>query len=454
MRKTLLAALLGAAMLAALGSAAVSRPEGYAAPAAAAAPAKEPEPLLGIVRRLQKDGREWSELVRVDPSSLEPTAGAGLPISRWGSWSWAFSPDRSRLALTPQFETRRGKTASSIRIVDVAAMRRELELPLGLGYVPVLAWVEPDRVLALFAGQRLELVTVAPSARRVLSRVPLQGELMRTGATRDALVLLLSPENRIGPGTLVVASAGGDVRSVALDRVWIGVERPDAYADEPVARWREPGLAVDPDGRRAFVFPPGSDAAEIDLRTLAVSYHPLAEPVSLFGRLRNFVDPAAQAKAVEGPTRVARWLGGGLVAVSGVDHSTWRDRDNRLQARSTPAGLTLVDTRSWTAITIDRGASDATFADGVLLATGSACDSETDRCTGMGLAAYGLDGRTRFRLLEGKMAWVSQVFRGLAYVGASEEPMRVVELVSGRIVAERSEPLPWLLLGDAMSHPG
>jgi hypothetical protein len=456
MRTTLSAALLAAAALAALAPAAASRPHGPAAPIGVSVRAKEPGTLLGIVRRVQTDGREWSELVRVDPDSLQPVAGQGVRLSIWGVGSWAFAPDRSRLAIAPHFETRRG-TASSLRIVDVAAMRRELELPLGHGYAHILAWLEPDRVLAVYSGfhpERLELVTVAPSARRVLSRVPLRGDLMSVGRAGDALVLLLSPEHAIGVGTLVVARAGGDVRSVTLDRVWIGNELPDAYAEEPIAKWRRAGLAVDPDGRRAYVFPPGSDAAEIDLRTLEVAYHSLAEPVSLFGRLRNFFDPAAQAKAIEGPTRFARWLGGGLIALSGTDYATWRDGENRLQMRSTPAGLMLVDTRTWTARTIDRGASGAAFAEGLLLATGTACESEGGRCTGMGLAAYGLDGERRFRLFEGKTVWVWPGLFGRAYVGSEGEPMRIVELASGRVVGERRDPLPWLLLDDASAFGG
>jgi hypothetical protein len=407
---------------------------------------------------VQTDGREWSELVRIDPESLEPVAERGLSISMWGVWSWAYSPDRSRLALVRNVEARRGSSAS-LRIVDVNGMRRELELPLGYGGAPVLAWLEPDRIVALHYGGfgRLEILTIAPSARRVLSRTPLDGDLMAVGSARDAVVALLSPKGRIGAGSLVVVDARA-VRSVALDRVWIGNEQPDAYADQPVARWRRAGLAVDPDGRRAHVFPAGSDAAAIDLDTLAVSYHALAEPVSLFGRIRDFFDPAAEAKAIEGPARFARWLGGGLVAVSGTDHATWKDREGRLQMRSTPAGLTLVDTRNWTVRRIDPHAAGASIAEGLLLATGSTCESEGGRCTGIGVAAYELDGRLRYRLFEGKSVWVwtSPILRGRAYVGGlgEGEPMRVLELATGRLVGERRQPLPWLLVGDASAFGG
>jgi hypothetical protein len=457
-RKTLVAALLGVATLAALAPAAVSRPQPLAAPAAVGAAAKEPETLLGIVQRPQADGREQSVLVRVDPESLRPVAGPGLPLGIWGVSSWAFSPDRSRVAVVRHVEAR-GRSASALRIVDVGALRRELELPLGYRYAVALGWLEPDRIVAVLAGYapaRFELVTIAPSAKRIVSRVPLAGEVMNTGRIRDALVLLLAPENHIGEASLVVAYAGGDVRSVRLDRIWVGSEQPENAQASPF-RGRRAGLALDPDGRRAYVFPPGSDAAKVDLDTLRVSYHSPSESVSLFGRLHDFLDPAAQAKAIEGPTRFARWLGGGLVAVTGIDYATWKDRNDNLQMRSTPAGLTVVDTRSWTARTIDRGASGAAFAEGLLLATGATCESERGGCAGMGLAAYGLDGDRRYRLFEGRVVWVwaSPAFRGRAFVGMGDEdgePMRLVEVASGRVLGERREPLPILLLADSSPH--
>ena len=407
-------------------------------------------PLLGL-RWNERDRRQ--ELVHVDPESLRPQPEAALPVGRYGS-TWAFSPDRGRLAYAAHSDSRRG-IVSSLQVVEAATLRRELTLPLGFGEIWALAWLEPDRVLALrhaYHPERLEVVTVAPSARRVIARAELKGQLIATGRSADALVLLLSPQGRIGPGTLAVASTSGEVRTVPLERIWLGTEVSQDDGDY-VATWRRPGFAVDPAGR-ALVFPAGSDAAEIDLRTLAVSYHSLDEPVSLFGRLRRFFDPAATAKAMDGPWRSARWLGNGLVALTGTDHATWKDRESRMQTRSTPAGLTLVDTHSWRARTIDRGATFAYPADGLLLATGGACDSETRVCTSMGLAAYDVAGNRRFRLFADRAVFVSQVFRGLAYVDEEREQVRVVELATGRIVATRRDAPPQLLLGDASPFDG
>jgi hypothetical protein len=66
--------------------------------------------------------------------------------------------------------------------------------------------------------------------------------------------------------------------------------------------------------------------------------------------------------------------------------------------------------------------------------------------------AYEPDGDRRFQVLEGRQAWLALVFDGHAYVGVAgmaQEPLRIVELASGRIVGSRERPLPWLLVGGA-----
>jgi hypothetical protein len=130
--------------------------------------------------------------------------------------------------------------------------------------------------------------------------------------------------------------------------------------------------------------------------------------------------------------RTARWLGGGLIAVTGADV------DRR---QSKPAGLQLVDTRTWHARTIDADASAVVLGDDVLLATGGT----------RGVTAYGLDGRRRFRLFDGEQAWVDRVFDGRAYVGISgprgpQGGLRIVDLTAGRSVGQRPMPMPWLLV--------
>jgi hypothetical protein len=187
---------------------------------------------------------------------------------------------------------------------------------------------------------------------------------------------------------------------------------------------RSPGLAVDPEGRRAFVVAPRV-VAKVDLASLRVSYHELGSR-----------EPAAVAKTSTGFWRRAQWLGGGLLAVSGSDSTSMRTQ---------PAGLLVVDTRTWRVRTLDRGASAFVLEGGLLLATGSG-----------GFAGYDLDGAKRFALFDGLQAFVAEVYRGRAYVwvtraGGPQEPLRIVDLASGQVVGERGAPLPRLLDGIAGS---
>jgi hypothetical protein len=443
----LLATLVIAAFAAVLVSAATSPQSGFAVPSRLDARGKEATPLLGTVWNVPARS---TELAHVDPDSLRALPVPRMRVGDYGT-VWAYSPSRERLVIATHVEGRRGN-ASSLQILDPATLRRELALPLGNGHILALAWLEPDRVLAVrapFHPERLELLVIAPSAKRVIASRPLDGEVYGIQRTPRALALLLAPKGRIGAATLAVASAGGDLRSVELDRIWIGFARSEGNSGEYVGTQRGAGFTVDPVGGRAFVFPAGSDAAAIDLATLAVTYHTLREPVSLFGRLRRFLDPSATAKVIDGPSRTARWLGGGLVAVTGADYAAWKDRESRYQTRMTPAGLMLVDTNTWRARTIDRDVNWFVAADGVLLATGGTSDSSTRVTTSMGLAAYALDGSTRFRMFEGKRVAVWRAFRGLAYVREGDGPFRIVDVASGRIVATRPDAPPWLLVDDA-----
>jgi hypothetical protein len=101
---------------------------------------------------------------------------------------------------------------------------------------------------------------------------------------------------------------------------------------------------------------------------------------------------ARAADALVGPTRETLWLGRGLLAVTGYD-----DRPSGQR----PAGLTLIDTRSWRARTIDRRATEAALASGTLLASFFRTGSR-GKITGSGLTGYTLDGKRKFHLYAGE----------------------------------------------------
>ncbi len=138
---------------------------------------------------------------------------------------------------------------------------------------------------------------------------------------------------------------------------------------------------------------------------MRVAYHELREPISLLGRFRDWLEPAAYAKGeTEGPVRYARWLGHGLLAVSGFDA--------RGMAPSKARGLKLIDTRAWTTRTLDRKAGDFERAQKRLLAYACCFGADESR----GLTAYDSTGRARWSLFERRSIHAVQVRAGRAYV--------------------------------------
>jgi hypothetical protein len=319
-----------------------------------------------------------------------------------------------------------------------------------------LAWLLPERVLAvqeICCEERQRLVAVDLDERRVATRRPLGGSVQRVARTPRELVLLVAPAKDIGHARLAVADGNGAVRFARLERMRAGVKLlpgPGHRVEQSI-----PGLAVDPKSRRAFVVGPDL-VAEVDLRNLAVTYHQPTPKASALSRLLEWIDPPAYAKAVNGSTRSARWLGGGLVAVTGTDEDLVEGQRGDEQVRMRAAGLRLVDTRDWSVRTIDPGAAEVHVVGDLLLATGSSFDPATGKGESIGLVAYGFDGGRRFGLFDDREVWVRQVYAGRAYldVPLMRSPwsaLRVVDLDAGRATRRRpAGPLPWLLL-DAMS---
>jgi hypothetical protein len=394
-------------------------------------------------------------LRHVDPQRLDPVPGravlvgsGGCAASQGGTacWSvpaWAASPNGTRVVVARN-------AARSLRVVGVSALRVVADVRLGLdgGSVGALAWLTPRRVLAVQEtfGERQRVLAVDVTTRRVVARRPLDGTVTQLGRTGRELVLLVAPGATIGAAKVAVVDPRGTVRSVRLDRISVGWKLLAGRGHRLEAR--SPALAVDPRGRRAFVVAQ-SVVAEIDLRTLAVSYHSLDRPTSLLSRLRSWLEPVANAKQVSGYHRQARWLGGDAIAVAGTD-----TKDGRYE----PAGLRVVDTRTWRTATVEGAATRFDVAGDLLLATGGRWDPERQQNVGIGVAAYANGVEQRFRLFDGRQAWVALVLGGHAYVGfvgpAAAEPLQIVDLASGRVVGARERPLPWLLVGAAAGGRG
>lgn len=420
-------------------------------------PSQEPRPLdLGTPEQtarlgLVSDGTGTS-LVRISPVSLK-RSGRAFALNGFGG-PWVVAPDGRLLAVGVR--QRSEASHETLRFYTVAGPHRSGKgVPLG-GVAAALAWTRPDRILAYVnvccpnpegAGT---VLTIDPRARRVVARAEVDGSVLHIARGTDSLVLLVGEANRIGSSRLVVVDSEGAGRSVDLEQIHAGMTWPEQGGGAPIGTRLVPGLAVDAPGQRALVIAPDGLVAAVDLGSLAVSYHRLAAGPSPLERIAGWLTPSAEAKGVNGPALVARWLRDDLVAVAGTDESAVQEENATLRVRAQPLGLRIVDTRDWSVRTLDMDADSFTVADGLLLATGSSWSSSPQSQSGMGVAAYGPDRNKRFQLLPGRPVWVGFVYRGRAFVSvADESSLTVVDLGSGRIVGSRRADAPWPLLGDS-----
>ncbi|MGB2952538.1 MAG: hypothetical protein WBB74_03990 [Gaiellaceae bacterium] len=421
------------------------------APFPAALPAKS-APLLGLLYRGNGQSDWTNVLARLNSRSLRPLHGPRIAVGQAGAWS--FSPDRSLLALTSHRQRGDELPHATMRIVDVGGMRVAGRMSLGRGYVWTLAWLRPDRLLALrerCCPAKADVLVLDPGALKPVGGHTFANDVVAYGRLPDGLVLLLAPSGAIGPARIAVVDADGNVRLAELDGILAGRESPPQDSDTTSLLHESlPGLAVDPVGRHAYVVSAGGTVADVALESLAVAYHSLSQPVSLLGRLRSFLEPQAEAKGEEGPARHAEWLGNGVLAVAGSDGHFYTDANGSGQFRSTASGLALIDTRTWAARTIAAGADSFTRAGDELLVTGVSSDSETRTYKGIGLAAYGPDGSQRFHAFGAKIVFVGRVWRGRAYVYLPGTNMpAVVDIGTGRLLGFMKRQLPELLLDDS-----
>lgn len=409
-------------------------------------PQRQTKESIGLVWRY--DG---AYLARIDERSLRQTGPRRGRLGYVGSWAFA-EPGGGLLAVATQLWT--NDTTQVVRFVDVGSLRLiPKTVPLG-GYASALLWARPDRLVAVvndLSGRGSSVVTIDTGSRQIVSRRTLDGDVAAVARAADALVVLETPRNAIGASHLDVVAADGTLSSVALDRVTAGTAWPeqDGVVSDPFGTQRVPALAVDPDGYRAYVVQPDGPAADVSLRTLAVSYHDLRAPDSVLARFGAWLTPPAVAKGMDGPVRAGTWLGDGLMALTGFDEHVVRKADNA-DVTTSPAGLAIVDTRDWSIRVLDPGADSVTAADGLLLATGRRGSSGQEQATGMGLAAYGPDRSLQFRLFPGVSSWVVAALAGRAYVegAGGDSSVSVVDLSSGKVVEERRGPVPTPLLVD------
>jgi hypothetical protein len=240
----------------------------------------------------------------------------------------------------------------------------------------------------------------------------------------DRLVLLVAPFDSFGPARVIVADADGALRSATIDGISAGSHFGDASAGEPTGEVRTPGFAVDPAGT-AFVVGADLKVAAVDLATMGVTYH---------GPTRSL------AKALNGTTRIAAWLGGGKVAVSGIDYATTGSGAERKITR-TPFGLHLLDTTTWTYRTLD-AAAEGLIADGSTILAN----------TSTHWSSYSASGAHLYDVTAPDGSWLMPA-QGYTYVCTDRWLTRVLDSATGaQITAPKNRGCPTLLSGRAAQY--
>lgn len=415
-----------------VGGAGSSALESSDQPAAVTLSERRPTTILGLVY-----DQEEAELRRLDALTLRPSGRARLRGLEAGMHS--FSPDRRTLVLAS------GRGGPRLRFIDTRTLRLQgsLDLP-GLGWPSEFLWGSSSRLIVLLAGEEVRVVTVDPLARKVIGSQPLTGVTVAFDARAGRLAVLLAPSGSIGGSRLAVFDdAGGLVGIAPLPQVQAGSERIESSEDRYATRTRRPGVAVSPDGTRAVVVSAGNQIAEVKLDTLQVSSHELSQPISLLGRLQNWLEPTAQAKVVEGPYRDARWLGEHHIAVTGIDQRGLKDGKWAASA----VGLRLIDTRNWSVRTVAEHVTGIVRVRDLLLAFGG---NWPEGSTGTGLLAYNQGAEQRFHALgERPIGWIETAwpYGYVPHANGQGQRRDVIDLRSGRLLRTTSTRRPVSILG-------
>jgi hypothetical protein len=366
----------------------------------AAVPAAAKGPLAPPLLALVSHGKV-TYLEKVDPVTLDQRAGRVLTFPLETSFL-ATSPKHRYVALAT------GST-SRIRFVDLRTMRT-----LRAGYTlyggPAGALWSASGLVVLMWGDRF--YTMDSRGRHAQSH-PLDGKLAAVARGSSKLVALLAPNHGLGPATLAVIDEAGNARTTTLPGVVAGIAEVDTEMHG--LRSETPGVAISPDGTHAVVVQRSNAVVDVDLATLRATPHTIAA--------------RTLAKSMDGGQRVAAWVGD-TVAVSGVDAKMVDD-----VTRMTPAGLTLINTRTWTSRRVNTFATLVTAAADAVVAYGAGWDAALQKATGDGVAGYGENGAVRFHLFRGRPVDGVQAEGRYAYIPALDRSKwTVVELASGRVV--------------------
>jgi hypothetical protein len=355
-----------------------------------------PSRVLGLVAH----GKTLS-VVKLNASTLKPVSRAAQTGSTDATYV-ARSPGRGRLAAF-------NVNSASIRFLNLDTMRWDGRVAFP-GTPKASLWNFANRLVTLTA--TAEVIVVDPTRGRLASIRRIDGSLTSSVTTTfDRIVAVISPFDGIGPARLAVIDDTGRVRITPLPQIRAGsatINNASSFSFEL------PALAVDPRGKEAAVMAADGTIVHVRLDTLAMTVH-------------SSRTPATARKNANGSSRTALWIGSDTIALTGYDSSY----DGTREQVTTPAGLTLIDPRDWSARRLDADTSDLAlppFANGCGLCTGVLLAYGRN-----GVAGYSFDGAPRFRLFAGTQARPMFVAGSYAYFGYSRH-YTIVNTWTGSVV--------------------
>ena len=331
-------------------------------------------------------------LSRVDPVALRPLG----PSLRLGGYSAdrAISPDGSTLASVYQ-------GLPIVRFVELERMRAVGDIRLAdNAWVHELRWTDRGLVALVDPPRGFRLVWLDPVQRRITRVLRYRGEPGDFRLAAGRIVVVEWPAGRVGPVRLNVVDADGRARSTLVARIRGGWERKGTTAT--VTRRAEPGLAVDPDGKRAWLADADGEICEVTLDSLAIRC--------------NTVRMLAKTGA-PWSRRQLKLVADGTLALSGWEKPTAGPR----AARS--IGLWLVDTSTWRRRLLDSGTGSFRSGRGVVVGVRLG-----------GVSAYGVDGARRYRIEEPSQLGVISTTGPFLYVPRTDGRTVVAELATGKVL--------------------
>lgn len=276
-----------------------------------------------------------------------------------------------------------------------------------------VGWISSDRVAALL--QSGGLVIIDARTGQVERRWPLSYRVpcdqRRQARTPYGVVFLLV--GPAGAARLVRVDADGLIRVINLPRI----RAPsDGFSCGAVA------FAVDPEAERAILLTGRGPIAEVALKSMTVTYRARPRALSLSPACRR-----ARGACTSG--RTAIWSSGDTVAVSGTDSI---DRPGVRPIQS-PAGAVALDTRTWSARSIDRTATGVAFiGSDTILAFGGARS---------GLSATTVGGQRVWSALKGRQARKVAVAGNRIYVlDNPPRTTRVLDTKNGTLIFSQPRP--------------